>query len=497
MSTRAATTDAKRESDAVLPARRPIEGNATTFDKRFVAPLYVGTAMNPVNTSLIATALVAIAQATHVPLGRTALLVAVLYLASAIAQPTAGKLAEELGPRRVFVGGALLVLAGGLVGGLAQSFETLLVARVLLGLGTSAGYPVSMLLIRRRAEEAGLAEPPGSVLGGISIAAQATAAVGLPLGGFLVGVLGWRATFFVNVPIALTVLAMLFAWVPPDPPVHGARDLRALAARLDAAGVALFAGSLAALMTFLRSMAAPSWPVLGLALALAAALALWELRASHPFLDLRMLAGNGALTRTYLRMGLMLFGVYLVLYGLSQWLEAGHGLSAQETGFLTLPMMAVAAVTNRVVSTRNIIRGSLVIAAVTSLVASLGVLLLSSRTPVPWFVVITVVFGIAQGTTSFGNQGALYTQAPAARMGTASGLLRTFGYLGAIASSAVMGSLFRGGADDHGLHVMAWILVASSIAVLVLTVADRALHDVRRLRPTRSAVLSSIQGEKS
>ncbi|HLY37500.1 MAG TPA: MFS transporter, partial [Candidatus Binatia bacterium] len=69
-----------------------IERNATAFDKRFVAPLYLGTAMNPVNTSLIATALVAIAQAMHVPLGRTALLVAVLYLASAIAQPTAGKL---------------------------------------------------------------------------------------------------------------------------------------------------------------------------------------------------------------------------------------------------------------------------------------------------------------------------------------------------------------------------------------------------------------------
>jgi len=149
------------------------------------------------------------------------------------------------------------------------------------------------------------------------------------------------------------------------------------------------------------------------------------------------------------------------------------------------------------VSTRNIIRGALVIAAVTSLVASLGVLLLSSRAPLPWFVVITVVFGLAQGTNSFGNQGALYTQAPAARMGTASGLLRTFGYLGAIASSAVMGVLFRGGADDHGLHVMAWILVASSIAVLVMTLADRALHGVRRIRPAPPPVLSSIQGEKS
>lgn len=461
----------------------PLGEGAKAFDKRFVATLYVGTAMNPVNTSLIATALVGIGHAMDVPLGRTSMLVAVLYLASAIAQPTAGKLAEELGPRRVFVAGALLVLTGGLVGGLARTFDTLLVSRVLIGLGTSAGYPVSMLLIRRRAEEVGLAEPPGGVLGGLSIAGQATAAVGLPLGGFLVGLLGWRATFFVNVPIAAMVLGMLFAWVPADPPVTGARDLRALAIRIDAIGIALFAGSMAALMTFMRSLSAPSWPLLGVALVLTAALVVWELRALHPFLDLRMLAGNGALTRTYLRMGLMLFGMYLVLYGVTQWLQAGHGLSAETTGLLTLPMMAVAAITSRLVSTRNLIRGSLVIAGVTSLAASLGVLLLSSRTALPWFVVITVVFGLAQGTNSFGNQGALYTQAPAARMGTASGLLRTFGYLGAIASSAVMGAVFRHGADDHGLHVMAWILVAASVAVLLMTLADRALRSVEIVRP--------------
>lgn len=70
------------------------------FSRRFLAPLYMGSALNPVNSSLIATALVPIAAAVHIPVGRTAVLVSALYLASAIAQPTGGKLAEEFGPRR-------------------------------------------------------------------------------------------------------------------------------------------------------------------------------------------------------------------------------------------------------------------------------------------------------------------------------------------------------------------------------------------------------------
>jgi len=59
---------------------------------------------------MIATALVPIASYIHVSVAHTTLLVTSLYLASSIAQPTAGKLSEEFGPRRVFLTGILLVL---------------------------------------------------------------------------------------------------------------------------------------------------------------------------------------------------------------------------------------------------------------------------------------------------------------------------------------------------------------------------------------------------
>src|SRR6202000_478490 len=104
---------------------------ANPFGWRTVTPLVMGSALNPVNSSGIAPALVPIAAALHVPVGRTSILVSSLYLACAIAQPTAGKLAEEFGPRRVFLVGIVLVMLGGVVGGAGNSLAVLVVARVL------------------------------------------------------------------------------------------------------------------------------------------------------------------------------------------------------------------------------------------------------------------------------------------------------------------------------------------------------------------------------
>ena len=108
---------------------------AAALGWRTVTPLVMGSALNPINSSVIATALVPIAAALHVPVGRTLILVSSLYLACAIAQPAAGKLAEEFGPRRVFLTGIVLVLLGGVVGGLGRSLAVLVVARVLIGVG--------------------------------------------------------------------------------------------------------------------------------------------------------------------------------------------------------------------------------------------------------------------------------------------------------------------------------------------------------------------------
>jgi MFS family permease len=455
-------------SDAAAVTGRP-------FPWQFTTPLFIGSALNPVNSSLIATALLPIAHGLGVPIGQTAALVTALYLATAIAQPTAGKAAEVLGPRRVFLAGIVMVGVGGLAGGFAHDLITLLVSRVLIGLGTSCAYPTAMLLIRRRARDAGLDKPPGGVLGGLQIAGIATASLGLPVGGVLVGTLGWRSVFFVNVPLALTAFVAALAWVEPDAPLHRPLRFRDLASRLDLSGIAGFAVAMIALLLFLFGLPAAHWYLLGISAAGWIALVFWELHASAPFLDIRMLSSNKALTRTYLRFGLAMLCLYVVLYGITQWIEAVRGLSETEAGLIVLPMTLLSGLVVSPVSRRNLVRGPVIAAAVACLVGSAGVLVLSRSAWIGWIVVITLVFGMVTGFAAAGNQTALYSQAPAEQLGTASGLLRTFGYVGSIASSAITGIVFRTSVSDSGVHLIAWIMIGVSLALALISVLDRTL----------------------
>ena len=462
-----------------VSARERVEAPASSirdpFSWRFTTPLFMGSALNPINSSLIATALLPIAHGVGVPIGQTAALVTALYLASAIAQPTAGKAAEVFGPRRVFVAGIVLVALGGVVGGFAGDLLTLLIARVLIGLGTSCAYPTAMLLIRRRARDAGLENPPGGVLGGLQIAGIATASLGLPIGGALVGALGWRSVFFVNVPVAVIALVATLTWVEPDGPLQRPMRWREVATRLDVGGIAGFAAAMIALLLFLFELPTTHWYLLAVSVVLWIALVVWELRASAPFLDVRMLATNRALSRTYLRFGLAMLCLYVVLYGITQWLEGVRGLSETQAGLLLLPMTVVSGVVVSPVSRRNLVRGPIIAAAVACVAGSAGALVLSESASIAWVVVVTLVFGLVTGFAAAGNQTALYAQAPVDQLGTAAGLLRTFGYVGSIASSAITGIVFRTSVSDGGVHLIAWIMIGVSFALLLISALDRML----------------------
>jgi len=80
---------------------------------------------------------------------------------------------------------------------------------------------------------------------------------------------------------------------------------------------------------------------------------------------------------------------------------------------------------------------------------------------------------------------ALYRVSPAEKLGTASGLLRTFGYVGSIASATITGIAFRTRVDDAGLHHVSLTLIAIGAAVLLMTVFDRHLKPSDGTPPPR------------
>jgi MFS family permease len=145
------------------PSAIPL-GHPAYFGFRFVAPLALGATLNPINSTMIATALVPIAADFHASAAEAGWLIAGLYLASAVAQPTMGRLADLFGPRRIYVIALLLVAIAGVLGRLAPSLSSLVVARILLGIGTSGAYPSAMRIFRIQADRLGC-EPPRVAMG--------------------------------------------------------------------------------------------------------------------------------------------------------------------------------------------------------------------------------------------------------------------------------------------------------------------------------------------
>lgn len=445
---------------------------------RFVTPLMLGSSLNPINSSIIATTLIAIGHTFHAGAASTIWLVSALYLASAIGQPTMGRLAERLGPRRVFLAGLALVGIGGAVGTVATNLPTLVVARVILGVGTSAGYPTAMVIVRRWAADHEPART-GGTLGALAIAAQVTSALGLPLGGVLAAVAGWRITFLINVPLVLLGMVMTLAWVPRDPSRAGQVAEGGSAGRLDVPGMALFSGAIASLLFFLNDLHHPRWPLCVLVVVLLVALVLRELGADDPFVDVRMLFRNRPLSATYMRVCLTFLLNYCILYGVTQWLQETRGLSAVGVGLLMLPMSVFAALISVPFARRNLVRSALYCTAVAAVVGPVGLLLFDSATPVWALTLIIMVFGVVSGLGVIGNQAALYRQAPAEAVGVAAGLMRTFTYLGAVLSSSLISLSYGDRATDSGLHTVIFALIGLGVLLLAVTPAA-----ARHLKPS-------------
>jgi len=442
------------------------------FGRRFTIPLYLGIALNPINSSMIAIALVSIRQELGLTAAEVAALVSWSYLASAVAQPTMGKLSIRYGARRVFVWGAVIVLAGGILGSIGRDVATLLGSRLLLGVGTAAAFPTSMALIRQRADSLGV-EVPGRVLGGLAIAAQATIAIGLLVGGLLVTAFGWRSVFWANIPLSLICIWLTLRGVPAD-----AQDDRGTAPRpsLDIPGVILFAGATTALLVFLGDLSAPSWWLFGASLALGALLVFRELHTPQPLVDFRMLRSNIPLCRTYARNFMTFAVIYTVLYGFSQWLEETRGLAAAAVGLLQAPRSVVAIALSAVVSRYRNLRTPLVVSAASIVASGCLLLLIDDTTPVVILVAVIILFGATSGLGPPVIQISTYRQSPAHDIAVASGLLRTSTYVGAIFSASLVALTFGEQTSNAGLHALAWVFVAVGSLLVIDALLDKDLR---------------------
>jgi DHA2 family methylenomycin A resistance protein-like MFS transporter len=258
---------------------------------------------------------------------------------------SAGAVADRYGAHRVFRAAVAVFGLGSLLSAFAPALGTLIALRVVLGAAGAACVPASMAMIAR------LYPVPADRIRAVAVWAAvsgAAVAAGPVIGGVLVQLVGWRAIFLVNVPIALVVLALTAGRA-----VHCPRGDR----RVDWAAQLAACAVLALLTDALIAVGARSWGHVagsGAATVLAAAgFAVLERRSPAPVLDRVLLRGGGV--RAGLAAGAAVnFALNGILFVLPLLLQEQRHLSAAVSGLaflpLTLPFVLNPPVTGRLVA---------------------------------------------------------------------------------------------------------------------------------------------------
>jgi len=144
-----------------------------------------------------------------------------------------GSLGDRLGRRRIYASGIVLFAAASSACGLARGVRQLVIARAVQGVGAALLVPGSLAILSASFPE----QERGRAIGTWSAASAITAAFGPVLGGWLIEHLSWRWAFFLNLPVAVAVLGLLFWRVPESRDADATGPLDWLGAALVTAGL--------------------------------------------------------------------------------------------------------------------------------------------------------------------------------------------------------------------------------------------------------------------
>src|ERR1700678_2123139 len=299
--------------------------------------------MESLDTTILNTAVPTIAAALHVaPLSMKSVL-ASYTLSLAVFIPISGWMADRFGTRRVFASAIGIFTLGSFLCGMSSNIHALVACRILQGVGGSMMVPVGRLTLVRTFAKSELVR----AMSFVSIPALIAPMLGPIAGGLIVGYLHWRVIFFLNIPIGLIGLILVYIHLP---------DYREVTHPLDLVGLILFGSGIALLSYVLEIFGEHSLSTLemsGLLALSAALLAGYGIHAhtlSFPLLELKLFGirtFRAAVSGSFFtRLGIG--GVPFLLPLLYQ---VGLGFTPIKSGLLIMPQ-AIAAMCMKMIMSR-------------------------------------------------------------------------------------------------------------------------------------------------
>jgi EmrB/QacA subfamily drug resistance transporter len=291
----------------------------------------LGMLMSILDTTIVNVALRTLGHDLHSSLSQVQWVITGYLLALAAVIPVTGWAARRFGARQVYMTSLVLFTAGSALCGLASSTASLVVFRVMQGVGGGMIMPVAMMIMAQVAGPLRM----GRVMGIVSMPAMIAPILGPVVGGLILQNLHWSWIFFVNVPIG--VIAFVLGWRLVPHTDSGA------AGRLDLIGLALLPAGSAAIVYGVSELGAGAALGSGhvllpffAGLALTALFCVHALRVERPLLDIRMYANRvfAGAAFTNFGLGAALFGAMILV---PLYYQVVRGESIINTGLLTGP----------------------------------------------------------------------------------------------------------------------------------------------------------------
>ena len=260
--------------------------------------------------------------------------VTVYLLTATISGPVYGKLSDLFGRRPIVIFAVSLFLVSSVMSGLSQQMWQLILFRGLQGLGGGALFPVSLAVV------ADLYTPAerGKYLGLFGAVFGLSSLLGPGIGGFITDTFSWHWIFFVNVPIGMVALVILWRLLP-------AIRRPEAASHIDWLGASVFALAIAPFLVGLTNKQTGDWtdPAVGglmlAGLVFGVIFLFVESRVADPIVPLGLFRVR-AFTVSVGAMFLTAFGFFGAVIFLPRWFQSVEGASATESGYNILPLLA-------------------------------------------------------------------------------------------------------------------------------------------------------------
>ncbi len=252
-------------------------------------------------------------------------------LALATVIPITGWASDRFGTKRLYMVAIGLFLIGSMLTGLAWNVESLIIFRVVQGLGGGMLMPAGMTILTRTAGPHRI----GRVMGVLGVPMLLGPIGGPILGGWLVDAVSWRWIFYINVPIGLITILLAWRLLPKDKPEPGEK--------FDFVGMLMVSPGLAALIYGVSNIPSAGgvgevgvWlPALG-GLALLVAFVLRANRVANPLVDLTLFK-NRSFSMAMVTMALFCVAFFGAMLLLPTYFVLARGESAMNAGLLLVP----------------------------------------------------------------------------------------------------------------------------------------------------------------